>query len=100
MIYDGHLKQKFDVKQELCIDWNVVNIENYRHKTVRKFGLTLQKFDTCLHDGLGLCKTHEHRKVIDDKFKFICELMKSSANVCKLQKVKKGGHSNSRWNEE
>ena len=26
--------------------------------------------------------------------------MKSSANVCKLQKVKKGGHSNIRWNEE
>ena len=100
VIYDGHLKQKFDVKQELCIDWNVVNIEKYRHEIVRKFGLTQHKFNTCLHDGLGLCKTHEHRKVIDDKFKFICELMKSSANVCKLQKVKKGGHSNIRWNEE
>ena len=41
VIYDEHLKQKFDVKQELCIDWNVVNIEKYRHETVRKFGLTL-----------------------------------------------------------
>ena len=49
---------------------------------------------------IGLCKTHKHKKVIDDKFKFICELMKSIVNVCKLQKVKKGGHSNIRWNEE
>ena len=100
VIYDGHLKQKFDVKQKLCIDWNVVNIEKYRHETARKFGLTQHKFYTCLLNGLGLCKTHEHRKVIDNKFIFICELMKSSANVCKLQKVKKGSHSNIRWNEE
>ena len=27
VIYDGHLKQKFDTKQELCIDWNDVKIQ-------------------------------------------------------------------------
>ena len=48
----------------------------------------------------GSNNNNEHRKVIDDKFIFIYELMKSSVNVCKLQKVKKGGQSNIRWNEE
>ncbi len=38
--------------------------------------------------------------MIDDEFKFICELRKSSANVCKSQKVKKRAHNNIRWNEE